>query len=299
MTVLPDNGELDLRGKADRCQTSVPQLLTLSRETRIMESESRSNVSTVLDWRDIHDLRKHAPVVENPKDGTILALIPEGSFLAKSEGGEPFRAWLPSYYLALHCVTNAQYKRFLDETGYRTPDEADRGSDPIWRGDWYPSVLSDHPVVCVNWEDAHAYSQWAELRLPSELEWEKGARGLDGREYPWQGAWDTNKCWQPNIPRKETTCGVWSFPSGSSPWGTYQMSGNVMEWCEDWFDRDAYKHLKEGTFSPPSSGSERNMRGGSWLGSGPGLLRIENRFRRQPDEREDTFGFRCAKTPQI
>lgn len=116
-------------------------------------------------------------LIENPKDGTLLALIPEGEFLAGGSGsdeggGKPFPVRLPAYYLALHPVTNAQYKRYK----------------PEWTRD------DDHPAVRVSWDDAQAYAKWAGLRLPSELEWEKGARGRDGREYPWGKEWDAGKC---------------------------------------------------------------------------------------------------------
>ena len=92
------------------------------------------------------------------------------------EGGGTFRVTVPAFYLALHPVTNAQYQRFVEETGTNR--------------DWKPKAAGDHPAVNVSWDDAQAYCTWAGLRLPAELEWEKGARYVDGREYPWGAKWD-------------------------------------------------------------------------------------------------------------
>jgi formylglycine-generating enzyme required for sulfatase activity len=245
----------------------------------------------------------------NEKDGTQLVLIPEGVFLAggsaKDEGGgQPFPVRLPAYYLALYPVTNIQYVQFLSQG---QPSKSDLNkwilldSDCFVRkaGSRYEAYgdKNDHPVVQVSWYGANAYAKWAGLRLPSELEWEKGARGVDGREYPWGNTWDESKCRNSTNRGDERTCSVQSYPEGRSQWGLYQMSGNVWEWCDDWYDSDAYNRYRQGKLIPSSEGRGRVLRGGSSrFDVDPKYFRGAYRNNLAPVYRDYNCGFRLART---
>lgn len=155
----------------------------------------------------------------NEKDGTLLLLVPGG----KEED--------PPFYLAIHPTTNAQYLRFVQETGHRPPNIAETGQ-PTWRGHRFPPEKADHPVVCVSGHDANAYCKWAGLRLPSAMEWRMAAAGLNGTRYPWGNDWDAKKCWK-GKGWDDATCSVWSYPEGRSCWGHYNMVGSTSEWCQN------------------------------------------------------------------
>jgi len=230
--------------------------------------------------------------IVNSKDGSVLVLIPAGKFLA---GGpwkadmtaKPFEVDLPAFYLGLHEVTNAQYLRFV-ESASRTPPSH-------WQQGRVPQGKEDHPVVHVSWDDAHAYCQWAGLRLPRELEWEKGARGVDGRAYPWGSQWDAAKCRNKTNCGSEETCSVSAYPESRSPWGVLHTSGNAWEWNADWSDLGAMDRYGRGDLSPAASGTLRRVRGGGWDVDDPDLFRCAHLHGGSPGIRIPFGGFRVAK----
>ncbi len=138
----------------------------------------------------------------NPKDDYDMILVPAGDAIIGSDENDPdasaderpqITVDLPAYYLGLYAVTNEQYREFVRATGHRTPGPPN-WSKPVWDGLSFPREVANHPVVCVSLDDAAAYCEWAGLRLPTEIEWEKAARGADGRVFPWGNEWDPSRC---------------------------------------------------------------------------------------------------------
>ncbi len=192
-------------------------------------------------------------------------------------------------------VTNKQFHRFVLVTGYR-PTDANAGRFLAhWQKGAPPRGLEEHPVVNVSWDDACAYANWAGKRLPSEAEWEKAARGTDGRKYPW-GKADPSPTRAHYGGRNRGTVSVGAYPDGASPYGVLDMAGNVQEWCEDVDEPSFYE---DGPSRNPRNTrkSERLvyvMRGGSWL-FGPQSLRTYARTSFEPHYRFAGGGFRCVR----
>jgi formylglycine-generating enzyme required for sulfatase activity len=188
-------------------------------------------------------------------------------------------------------VTNVQYLAFVLATGYERPKH--------WEGGRPPKGKKDHPVVYVSWHDAVAYCKWlAEVtgkpyRLPTEAEWEKGARGTDGRIYPWGDKFDKDKC---NIEKSGIggTTPVDKYPNGVSPYGLLDMAGNVWEWTSSSFKSYPYDPEDGREGSGVLSGGA--LRGGSWNGDS-GRARASCRGVGPPVRRTAYWGYRCGMSP--
>jgi formylglycine-generating enzyme required for sulfatase activity len=232
------------------------------------------------------------------KDGAPMVLIPAGEFMMgsreddKSAGSDErpaHRVYLDAYYIDQYEVTTARYATFFQETERRESAY------------WSEQVVKQHgnkPVVGVNWDNAGAYCERIGKRLPTEAEWEKAARGTDQRAYPWGNQAPTdqranfNRIWDKDPYERLTDVG--SFEGGKSPYGAYDMAGNVWEWVADWYDEDYYSKSPERNPTGPSSGQFRVIRGGSWFYA-PHLVRSALRLRNTPTTRSVLIGFRCAQ----
>jgi formylglycine-generating enzyme required for sulfatase activity len=236
---------------------------------------------------------EHSASVQPPNRSMVL--VPAGEFIMGSSTGEADerperRVYLDAFFMDQNHTTVEQYARFLEAMPHDAPPE------------WNIMSRARHqkrPVVNVAWADASAYCTWAGKRQPTEAEWEKAARGTDGRIYPWGNESPTRV--HANI-RKETWSNhyvlstVGSYEDGKSPYGINDMAGNVWEWVSDWYDPEYYKTAPLRNPTGPATGTSKVVRGGSW-GSGPESLRSAKRETHVPSFQGYGTGFRCAKTP--
>ncbi|MEO7331422.1 MAG: SUMF1/EgtB/PvdO family nonheme iron enzyme, partial [Minicystis sp.] len=234
------------------------------------------------------------PPVVRSKRGDEMVLIPTGTF-PMGPARRPVQ--LDAYYLDRTPVTNQEFKVFLDTTGYRPTDSDASRFLSHWRGGQIPRGQERHPVTYVSWLDARTYATWAGNRLPSEAEWEKAARGHDGRKYPW-GRSEPGPSRANYGKRENGTTPVDAYPEGVSPYGIQDMSGNVWEWCEDFDDPGFYA---DGPTHNPRNGKRPEkallvMRGGSWM-FGPRSLRTFSRTSFEAHYRFAGGGFRGARSP--
>jgi len=220
-----------------------------------------------------------------------MVYVPAGAFTMGSDKGNSderpvHTVYLDAFYIDKTEVTNAQYRKCVEAGGCDTPVKTT----------YYDNAdYTQHPVVYVSWNDADAYCRWAGKRLPTEAEWEKAARGTDGRTYPWGEGIDCDhaqysKCGGGTMP-------VGSKPKGASPYGALDMVGNVWEWVADWYDPDYYSQSPERNPPGPDSGEGRVLRGGSLHGN-QRFTRCAYRVGGNPRHRYFYVGFRCARGSQ-
>ncbi|MEI6291770.1 MAG: formylglycine-generating enzyme family protein, partial [Chloroflexota bacterium] len=239
------------------------------------------------------------------QDSMVMVIIPSGTFIMGTDpkiamaycrqiNNDCQENWftdeepvhkidLDTFWIDQTEVTNSQYGGCVEAGVCAPPSNKSSVSRPEYFGN---SEYSDYPVVNVDWNKANTYCSWAGARLPSEAEWEKAARGTDGRSYPWGEGIDPTLA---NINSKDTTR-VGSFLGGISPYGVYDMAGNVWEWTSDWYD--VYPGGKISS-STDFGTIFRVVRGGSWYGSFNDS-RASNRDRGEITNAFSDLGFRCA-----
>ena len=219
------------------------------------------------------------------------------------------QVYLDGYYISKYEVTNAQYCKFLNEhgndyNGYECIDLDVYSEIYYSNGSYYvKSGYENYPVRYVTWYGAKAFCEYYGWRLPTEAEWEKAARGTDKRKYPWgnhdpyyNGKYYAN--YDPgddDADGYEYTAPVGSYPQGVSPYGCYDMAGNVWEWCNDWYDYDYYSNSPDHNPQGPSSGYYRVCRGGGWFNCNARYIRCASRDYDTPSGRFQSVGFRPVK----
>ena len=239
------------------------------------------------------------------KDGAPMVLVPAGEFTMGSNDGRDdekpvHRVSLDAYYIDKYEVTIRQYAKFLEARGMSGP--------PMWTTMDQP-VHQKRPVVNVDWSDASNYCEWADKRLPTEAEWEKAARGTDGRMYPWGN--DSPNPLRANYGKEKwnnhaALVPVGQLKDGESPYGIYDLAGNVWEWVSDWYDPDYYTTSPSRNPKGPERGKYRVLRGGSWDFLPENLRSARRDFNiplspdyNSPSYRNFNSGFRCAKNPVL
>src|SRR5579884_687968 len=241
-----------------------------------------------------------------------MVRIPAGTFLMGSNRQQDrnayqpefpqHRVYLDAYDIDKYEVTALQFLRFVLAT--------DRPPLIDWRYDGgnFQETMAHHPVMHVSWYDADAYCKWAGKRLPTEAEWEKAARGEDGRIYPWgnqpaglsRANFGRTGLSGPVRDRPERLLlyppiiSVDKYENAVSPYGVFQMAGNVAEWVADWYDPAYYKIAPEKNPKGPERGTQKAFRGGGWIDSTP-AVRVAQRNGTDPNTKMNWLGFRCAR----
>lgn len=239
------------------------------------------------------------PIIKtiNAKDGALMLLIPAGKFLMGDKGipNNPRRAiTLSEYWIYEKLVTVDMYRRFCKAVGRQMPPEPVY-TEVAFNAGWKKGT---HPIVNVSWADALAYCKWAEVRLPTEAEWEKAARGTEGRRYPWGSQYNPHLLHHSyDDGDARGTAPVGTFPAGASPYGALDMAGMVFQWCSDYYMADYWKYSPQKDPTGPTSGNDRVVRSGSWYDDDDVDFVSARRTSYAPNLKYIYAGFRCASKP--
>jgi len=231
-------------------------------------------------------------------DGMVLVCVPAGDFVMGSGNANTSTdekpqhvVYLDAYWVDKTEVTNAQYAQCVSDGDCDPPNaNASDTRSNYYRDDRY----SNYPVMNVSWNNANAYCAWAERQLPTEAQWEKAARGDDGRIYPWGDSTPDKTDANFEDSTKGDTTAVGQYLTGSSPYGAMDMAGNVWEWTSDWYDENYYSSQTQWKNpTGPISGNDRVQRGGGWATPGLGI-RTTLRYPEAPNNSSTSTGFRCV-----
>ena len=225
------------------------------------------------------------------KDGAPAVLIPAGNFVMGDYENSPQREiYLDGFYMDRYEVTIGRYAKFLNAAGnLKKPD------------DWPEAGLEklrNNAVIGVDWHDANNYCRWAGKRLPTEAEWEKAARGGDGRKYPWGSDEPTSAHARFGVSSSKAVypdgiAQVGEYPKGMGPFGIYDLAGNASEWVADWYS-PAFSRAQLQNPKGPDNGTSKVIRGGGWMDPAERITATKRMYV-NPDERMEDIGFRCAR----
>jgi formylglycine-generating enzyme required for sulfatase activity len=245
-----------------------------------------------------YDIRQPFPVTPerskvSSRDGMTEIHIPAGEFIMGSGEDQrsdniQHRIYLDAYWMDQMEVTNAMYAKCLRAAGCTHPALYNTYFD-IW-------AYRDYPVVYVNWYQADQYCRWAGRGLPTEAQWEKAARGADGRRYPWGNQLPNPRLVNFNLSLIGEPVPVYRYPLGASPYGVLNMSGNVREWIADWYGEFYYQSSPHTDPTGPATGTERSLRSGSYA-EDQQQISTYTRFKHEPGSAGLSRGFRCAGAP--
>jgi eukaryotic-like serine/threonine-protein kinase len=241
---------------------------------------------------------KPTPIEITDVKGISMNFVPAGEFTmgnnSSDESNEKpeHQVNLDAFWIDQVEVTNAMYAKCVDAGRCQGPSNTGSYNRSSYYGN---PEFANFPVIYVNWNMAKTYCKWRGARLPTEAEWEKAARGTDGRTYPWGEEIDCNKAnYQFDCVGGDTTH-IGSYESGKSPYGLYDMAGNVWEWVNDSYSETYYQSSPSLNPLGPDAGNERVLRGGAWNGTDY-EARSANRPRGKPTDSYFNIGFRCARS---